>query len=127
MTEALHYQSIMQVSAALRSGKLSPVDLLEAILDRIAALDPKLHSYLLVTAEAARIEARSATVEIASGRYRGPLHGVPIAFKDLNFTKGVATTFGMRVHKDFVPEFDGTPGTSAEGGRRRHPRQAEPA
>jgi amidase len=109
MTEALHYQSIMQVSAALRSGKLSPVDLLEAILDRIAALDPKLHSYLLVTAEAARIEARSAAVEIASGRYRGPLHGVPIAFKDLNFTKGVATTFGMRVHKDFVPEFDGTP------------------
>jgi len=109
MTEALHYQSIMQVSAALRSGKLSPVDLLEAMLDRIAALDPKLHSYLLVTAEAARIEARRAAVEIATGRYRGPLHGVPIAFKDLNFTKGVATTFGMRVHKDFVPEFDGTP------------------
>src|SRR6202011_4568330 len=109
MTEALHYQAIMQVSAALRSGKLSPVDLLEAILDRVAALDPKLHGYLLVTAEAARIEARSAAAEIASGRYRGPLHGVPIAFKDLNFTKGVATTFGMRVHKDFVPEFDGTP------------------
>jgi amidase len=109
MSEALHYQSIVDISAALKAGKLSAVDLLEAMLERIAALEPKLHSYLLVTAEAARAEAKTAAAEIASGRYRGPLHGVPIAFKDLNFTKGVATTFGMRVHKDFVPDFDGTP------------------
>jgi Asp-tRNA(Asn)/Glu-tRNA(Gln) amidotransferase A subunit family amidase len=85
MREALHYQFIVDISAALKAGKLSAVDLLEAMLERIAALEPKLHSYLLVTAEAARAEAKTAAAEIASGRYRGPLHGVPIAFKGSEF------------------------------------------
>lgn len=75
ISEALHYQSIVEISAALKAGKLSAVDLLEAMLERIAALEPKLHTYLLVTAEAARAEAKMAAAEIASGRYRGPLHG----------------------------------------------------
>ncbi len=109
MTQALHYQSILEIAAALRSRKLSPVDLVEAMLARIAAVDPSLHSFLLVTADEARAGARNAEAEIASGRYRGPLHGVPIGLKDLCFTKGVKTTFGMRVHKDFAPDFDGTP------------------
>ncbi len=78
------------------------------MLDRIAEIDPSYHSYLLVTPEAALEAAGIAEAEIMSGRYRGPMHGIPIGIKDLNFTKGIKTTFGMRVHKDFVPDFDGT-------------------
>ncbi|MDR3494160.1 MAG: amidase, partial [Ancalomicrobiaceae bacterium] len=83
-------------------------EVVEGLLARNAEHDPRLHPKHLVTADAARAEAKTAEAEIASGRYRGPMHGIPIGYKDLNFTKGVKTTFGMRVHKDFVPDYDGT-------------------
>ncbi|MDR3493849.1 MAG: amidase family protein, partial [Ancalomicrobiaceae bacterium] len=100
MAQPLHYWSIVELGAAYRARKVSPVEVVEAMLARIAELDPGLHAYLLVTADAARAEAKTAEAEIASGRYRGPMHGIPIGYKDLNFSKGVKTTFGMRVHKD---------------------------
>lgn len=78
------------------------------MLERIEALDPALNSYLTVTADLALDQARTAEAEILSGRDRGPTHGIPIGIKDLCFTKGVKTTFGMRVLKDFVPDADGT-------------------
>jgi amidase len=108
VTDALHYQSLVEIAARVYARELSPVALAEALLHRIAVVDPKLHSYTRVTAEEALADARRAEAEIATGRYRGPLHGVPIAIKDICFTKGVPTTFGMAVYKDFVPDFDAT-------------------
>ena len=109
MTDApLHYQTITEVAERISSGEISPVELTEAQLNRIAALDGGLKSYATVMAEQAMAAARAAESEIAAGRYRGSLHGVPIAIKDLCFTTGVATMGGAQVLRDFVPEFDGT-------------------
>ena len=104
----LHYQAITEVAVKLRSGEISPVELTRALLDRIAALDGELKSYATVMTEPAMTAARAAEQEISAGRYRGPLHGVPIAVKDLCFTRGVATMGGAQALRNFVPEFDGT-------------------
>ncbi len=104
----LHYQTITEVAGRLASREISPVELTQAMLDRIAALDCELKSYVTVMAEQALAAARVAESEIAAGGYRGGLHGVPIAVKDLCFTAGVATMGGAKVLRDFVPGFDGT-------------------
>ena len=104
----LHYQTIAQVAESLRSREISPVELTRVLLDRIAALDGDLKSYATVMADQAMASAQVAENEIVAGRYRGPLHGVPIAVKDLCFTAGVATMGGAQVLRDFVPGFDGT-------------------
>ena len=104
----LHYQTIAEVGARLRLRELSPVELTSAILERIEALDGDLKSYATVMADSAMASARAAEQEIAAGNYRGGLHGVPIAVKDLCFTTGVATMGGAKVLRDFVPDFDGT-------------------
>ncbi|WP_181702450.1 amidase [Chthonobacter albigriseus] len=106
--EDLHYQSLVDVAGAIRRRDVSPVEVTGALLDRIEALDGDLNSYITVTADIAMDQAKKAEAEIMSGRYRGPMHGIPIGIKDLCFTKGVKTTFGMRVLKDFVPNHDGT-------------------
>ena len=84
------------------------MELTQAILDRIGSLDGDLKSYATVMADSALASARAAEQEIAAGNYRGGLHGVPIAVKDLCFTTGVATMGGSKVLRDFVPDFDGT-------------------
>ena len=104
----LHYQTIAEVAARLQARELSPVELTSAILQRIEALDGDLKSYATVMADSALASARTAEREIAAGNYRGGLHGVPIAVKDLCFTAGVATMGGAQVLRDFVPDFDGT-------------------
>ena len=104
----LHYQTITEVAERIRSREISPVELTRVMLDRIAALDGDLKSYATVMDEPAMAAARAAEAEIVSGRYRGPLHGVPIAVKDLCFTAGVPTMGGAQVLHDFVPDFDAT-------------------
>ena len=104
----LHYQTIAEVGARLQARELSSVELTTAILERIEALDGGLKSYATVMADSAMASARAAEQEIAAGNYRGGLHGVPIAVKDLCFTTGVATMGGAQVLRDFVPDFDGT-------------------
>ena len=104
----LHYQTITEIASLIQSKQLSPVELTSAILERIEALDGNLKSYATLMADSALASARTAEQEIAAGRYRGGLHGVPIAVKDLCFTIGVATMGGARVLRDFVPDFDGT-------------------
>ena len=104
----LHYQTIAEVGARLQSREISPVELTQAILDRIKALDGDLKSYATVMTDSAMASARAAEAEIAAGNYRGGLHGVPIAVKDLCFTTGVATMGGTKALRDFVPDFDGT-------------------
>jgi amidase len=77
-------------------------------LERIASVDAALGSYALTMADVAMAEAASAEAEIAAGHYRGPLHGIPIAVKDLFWTKGFPTAAGMAIHADFRPDDDAT-------------------
>ncbi len=100
--------SLTAVAEQLRRQQLSPVELTQHLLDRIATLDPRFHSYVTVTAELALAQAKTAAAEISAGHYRGPLHGVPIALKDLCYTAGIATTCGSAMFADFVPDYNGT-------------------
>lgn len=104
----LAYLPLLDLSQRIHDGALSPVEATEAQLARIKALQPKLNAYATVMAESAMAAARRAEAEIAADRWRGPLHGVPIAVKDLCFTRGVPTAAGMSIHKDFKPDFDAT-------------------
>jgi aspartyl-tRNA(Asn)/glutamyl-tRNA(Gln) amidotransferase subunit A len=102
----LLYSPVPQLAALLRSRKLSPVELVRACLDRIEALNPKVNAFLTVTAEQALEQARTAAKEIGAGRYRGLLHGIPYAPKDMLATKGVRTTNGSRITADWIPDYE---------------------
>ena len=108
MPDDLHYLSLAEVARRLKARRLSSVEATEALLDRIARLDPELKSYATVTSERALAEARRLDAETALGKSRGPLHGVPIAVKDLCNTEGVPTTAGMAIRRDHVPVKDAT-------------------
>jgi len=98
--------SIAQTSERIRNREISPVDLVQECLARIAQLNPKLNAFITVTAESALAEARQAELEIANNRWRGPLHGIPIGLKDLFDTTGVKTTAASAVFADRVPSQD---------------------
>ncbi len=100
--------SISQLAELLQRRAVSPVEVTRAYLDRIQALDPQLNSYLTVTAERALQDARAAETQIQRGNYLGPLHGVPLAHKDIIATKGVKTTCASKVLKDATPDYDAT-------------------
>ena len=97
---------LREAAEAVRARSLSPVELTRACLERIERLDPQLNSFITVTAERALIQARDAEAEIAVGRWRGPLHGIPIALKDNVDTAGVRTTAASAVFRDRVPTED---------------------
>lgn len=97
---------ILETSELVRSRKVSPVELTQECLQRIAKLNPLLNTFITVTAESALAEAETAEEEISQGRWRGPLHGIPVALKDLIDTKGVATTAASALFKDRVPSED---------------------
>ncbi len=105
MSELCHL-TIAEASALIAAKKLSPVELTQAFLERIEAIDPMLNAYLLVLGDAALAEAREAENEIAAGMYRGPLHGIPIAIKDIYCTKGIRTTAHSALLKNHVPAED---------------------
>ncbi len=94
--------TIAEASRVIADGSLSPVALTEAYLERIAALDGELHSYVLVL----RDQALAAARDLAAGRPRGPLHGIPIGLKDIYKTRGIRTTAGSRRYLDHVPDED---------------------
>ena len=104
----LHFLSLTEAARLIESRRLSPVDLVQAYLDRIEAVDGQLNAYLTVTAEQALAAAKRAEAEIAAGSYRGPMHGIPFALKDIYFTAGVRTTCHSRTREDYVPDFDAT-------------------
>jgi len=104
----LHFLSLTEAAALIESRRLSPVDLTRAYLDRIEAVDPQLNAYLLVTADHALAQARASEAEIAAGNYRGPMHGIPVALKDIYCTAGIRTTCHSRTRADYVPNFDAT-------------------
>jgi amidase len=106
--EDWHYLELLEVGALIQSGQISPVEATKAQLDRIERINGKLKSYAHVMADSALEDARRAEREIAAGTVRGPLHGVPIAVKDLCWTKGVPTAAGMTIYRDFRPDEDAT-------------------
>jgi aspartyl-tRNA(Asn)/glutamyl-tRNA(Gln) amidotransferase subunit A len=100
--------TIEAAAEAIRAREISPVSLLESCLARIETLEPRLNAFITVTADLAREQAREAEREIQAGRYKGPLHGIPVAVKDLFATKGIRTTAGSRILADWLPTEDAT-------------------
>jgi aspartyl-tRNA(Asn)/glutamyl-tRNA(Gln) amidotransferase subunit A len=95
----LAFLTIGALAPRIESGAVSPVALTEMMLARIGRLDPVLRAYATVTADLAREAAREAEQEIRAGAYRGPLHGVPVAVKDLIDVAGVATRCGSPMRR----------------------------
>jgi len=98
--------SLAEAAQLVRHRKVSPVELTQACLDRIERLNPSLNAFITVTAEAALASARSAEAEISRDGWKGPLHGIPIALKDLLDTAGVRTTAGSALFKERIPQQD---------------------
>src|SRR6266481_2868048 len=97
---------LAEVSQAVQKKEISPVELTQACLTRIERLNPILNAFITVTAESALQEAKTAEAEIARGEWKGPLHGIPLAVKDLVETAGVRTTAASAVLKHFIPSED---------------------
>ncbi len=95
-----------QLAILVRNRKLSPVEIVDAVLERMARLEPAVHAFCTPAPEVAKAEARRLEQEITAGQSPGPLAGVPVSIKDLIFTKGIRTTFGSVVFRDFTPEED---------------------
>ena len=105
--ERLCWTPATELAALMRKKKVSPVEVLDAVLDRIERLNPKLNAFVTLTDEPARREAKAAERALSKkGARLGPLHGVPFSVKDLVITKGVRTTFGTPLYRDNVPSED---------------------
>ena len=107
-SQDLYLLTIHEAAELVRSRQLSPVELTQAFLDRIEAVDNRLKSYITLLPETAMEAAREAETEISKGNYRGPLHGIPIALKDLYDTAGVPTMAQSKVLEHRVPDSDAT-------------------
>ncbi|HVX74717.1 MAG TPA: amidase [Bradyrhizobium sp.] len=104
----IHYLGLVEIGELIHAKKLSPVEVTKMMLERIERLDDRLKCYAYVMPEQALAEAAAAEKDIASGKIKGPLHGVPIAVKDLCWVKGAPAAHGMTIHGDFRPSEDAT-------------------
>ena len=100
--------TIEDTAVAIGRGELSPVEITELMLARIERLNPELVAYVTVSRDEALEDARAAEAEIRDGKYRGPLHGIPLSIKDNIATRGIRTTAGSKVLEDCVPDYDAT-------------------
>ena len=103
-----HLMTIAELGRLIQSRHLSPVELTRTYLERIERLNPTLGAYVTVMSQTAEGEAATAEEEIASGAYRGPMHGIPVAIKDIIYTEGVLTSAGSRVLADHIPNYNST-------------------
>lgn len=108
MRDELHTLEIATLSRLIQQREVSPVELVTHMLERIRRFDPDLHAYACVTEELAYQQAELMQQRLSRGQYLGPLHGVPIALKDLSFTNGIPTSAGMPIHRNHIPTFNGT-------------------
>lgn len=104
----LGFLTASELAPFIHSKQLSPVELTTHLLRRIDTLDPAIHSYITPTRELALHQAREAEADIMHGRYKGPLHGIPIGIKDNTSTKGIRTTMGSKLFVDFIPDNNAT-------------------
>ncbi len=100
--------TIAEAAEQLRTRQLSPVDLVRSCLARIDQLEPQLQAWVTIDREGALAAAQQCEEEIQRGQYRGPLHGIPVALKDIFYTKGLKTTAGSPIYENFVPDYDAT-------------------
>jgi aspartyl-tRNA(Asn)/glutamyl-tRNA(Gln) amidotransferase subunit A len=108
MAEVLIARPIHQLAPLLEKKEISPVELFNEAIERIHLLQPKLNSFITITEQEGRKAATEAESEIRKGRYRGPLHGIPISIKDLFATRGIRTTAGSKVLAKWIPDYDAT-------------------
>jgi len=108
MTTELHDLPLVELAGLIAAGKVSPVDLVETLIRRIEEYDAQTHAFITRTFDLARRQARDAENEIAAGRYRGPLHGIPFGLKDIYDTQGILTSGHSRVFIDRIPARDAT-------------------
>ncbi len=109
------YLSARPLGQLIQRQEVSPVEVITAHLSRIESLEPKLNSFITLLPDQAMAAARQAEKEIREGRYRGPLHGIPIGLKDLYYTEGIRTTSGSKLFDSFVPTFDSTVAARLKG------------
>ena len=108
MSEKLLFKTADELTQLISSKQVSPVQVVEEHINRIQVLEPKLNSYITILADSALKQAKKHEAEIISGVYRGPLHGVPVALKDIFYVTGVPNTYGSKINKDFIPQFNAT-------------------
>jgi len=106
MSTDLHDLSIAELSGLIAARKLSPVDLVEALIHRVEQYDSQTQAFITRTFDLARVQAGRAEAEIAAGRSRGPLHGIPFGLKDIYDTKGILTSAHSRIFIDRIPAED---------------------
>ena len=97
-----------ELSRLIKAKEVSPVETVEAYLERINEVDPKLNAYITVCGDEAMAQAKESEQALAQGNYRGPMHGIPVAVKDQWWTKGIRTTAGSNILRDFIPDEDAT-------------------
>lgn len=108
MSSELHRMTITELAPKIKSRTISPIELTNAVLDRIERLNPRLNAYITVDTDGALKAAKKAERQIARGTYLGPLHGIPISLKDLYDTKGLRTTAASKILQDRIPDADAT-------------------
>src|SRR5215510_2319877 len=104
--KSLTRKTARELAAMIKSRAVSPVEVLDAHLEAIARVNPKLNAIVTLAAEIARTTAKAAEDAVAGGKPIGWLHGLPIGIKDITLTAGIRTTFGSPLYKDNVPEHD---------------------
>src|SRR5262249_1141011 len=98
--------SLIEAASAIRRATLSPVEYVEALFGVIDRLEPHIQAWVTIDRERVLSEARRCEAEARSGKFRGPLHGVPVGIKDIFYTQGLRTSMGSIIFKDFVPDRD---------------------
>src|SRR5438067_9950125 len=106
--EDILYLSVTELSERIRTRKISPVELTESYLERSRQIGPHLNAYATLTEDLARQQAKQAEQEIVAGKYRGPLHGIPYAAKDLLAVRGYPTTWGAAPYAEQQFDYDAT-------------------
>lgn len=106
--EDICYLTIREAANLIRRRKLSPVELVRAVLERIDKVEPKVSAFVTLLSEGALAQAKAAEREIARKKFRGPLHGIPIGVKDTHYTAGIKTTAATPILSNFIPSFDAT-------------------
>ncbi len=106
--KSIHFETLSAVAELIKSGKITSEELTQLMLNRIKVVDAKLNSYITVMSESALQSARNLDKELSEGKYRGPLHGVPIGIKDLLFTTNAPTTASHSFNSNFIAPYNAT-------------------